>query len=101
MSKTKRLVFQIAIPVALLIAFAGVEVAQRGQRDATPLGESPLIEFQNVSISQSQVQQFLKGDVRVIKDMKALPESVVKAFTKTGGTRLTIANPGKKFEQRM
>jgi hypothetical protein len=44
------------------------------------------------------MQQFLAGDFRIVRDMKALPEPVVEAFTETGGSRLTIANPGERFE---
>lgn len=94
MFKAKRWYFIFAFIIALLIALAGVEFAQR---NTAALHDSPLIEFPSVSISPVEVHQFLEGDFRVIKDMKALPEPVVKVFTETGGTRLTIANPGKKF----
>ena len=98
MAKGGRLVVRIAFVVALLIAFVGIEVAQHSRQGLTPLGESPLIEFPSAPMSQLEVQRFLEGDIRLIKDMKALPEPVIKAFTETGGSRLTIANPGKTFE---
>jgi len=49
-------------------------------------------------MSQSSLQQFVAGDFRIVRDMKALPEPVVKEFTEKGGSRLTIANPGERFE---
>jgi len=82
----------------VLIGFVVIALVQRVRRVLIPLGESPPIEFPAVSISQSEVQQFLDGDFRLIKDMKALPEPLIKAFTETGGSRLTMANPGKEFQ---
>jgi hypothetical protein len=48
--------------------------------------------------SQSELEQFLDGDFHLITDMEAMPKPVIKAFTETGGSRLTIANPGKGFQ---
>lgn len=62
-----------------------------------PLGRPRLVEHVD-SMSQSSMQQFLDRDFRIVRDMKALPEPVVKAFTEEGGSRLTIANPGERFE---
>ena len=70
---------------ALLIVYGGIEVVHWKLR---PLGESPLIEFPAVPISQSEVEQFLDGDFQLITDIEALPEPVVKAFTETGGSNL-------------
>ena len=97
MPRAKGLVVPIACVV--LIAFVNIDLAHRGRRDLTPLGDSPLIEFPTVPISQAVVQQFLDDDFRFIKDTKALPKPVIQAFTETGGSRLTIANPGKEFEE--
>jgi hypothetical protein len=91
-----RLTTRIAISFATaLLVYAGVEVVHWRLR---PLGESPRIEFPAVPISQSEVEQFLDGDFQLITDMEALPEPVIKAFTETGGSRLTVANPGKRFQ---
>src|SRR5215467_4897080 len=90
-----RLSTRIAIPVAaVLFMYAGFEVARWSEK---PLGESPRIEFPS-PIGQSEVEQFLDGDFQLIKDMKALPEPLIHAFTEIGGSRLTVANPGKRFE---
>jgi hypothetical protein len=96
MLKPMRLSTRIAILfAAVLMVYGGVEVVHWKLR---PLGESPLIEFPAVPISQSEVEQFLDGDFQLITDMEALPEPVIKAFTETGGSRLTVANPGKRFQ---
>src|SRR5215469_7121916 len=80
---------------ALLLLCAGGEVVYWRLR---PLGESPGIEFPAVPTSQAEAEQFLDGDFQVITDMEALPEPVIKAFTEKGGSRLTVANPGKRFQ---
>lgn len=83
-----------------ILLIAGWLVVARLKQDATPLGPSLMIDYRplNAPIAQSDVQRFLDGDFRIIKDMKALPEPVIKAFTERGGSRLTIASPGEKFE---
>lgn len=96
MLKSTRLSTRVAIFfAAVLLVCAGVEVVHRRLR---PLGESPLIEFPAVPISQSEVEQFLDGDFQLVKDMNALPDPVIKAFTENGGSRLTVANPGKRYQ---
>lgn len=96
MLKQTRLRTRIAVfSAAALLVCAGVGVVYWRLR---PLGESPRIEFPAVPISQSELEQFLDGDFQLITDMKALPEPVIKAFTETGGSRLTVANPGKTFQ---
>ncbi len=96
MRKRRRLSARIAVTLtAVLLVYAGVELVRWRLR---PLGESPRIEFPAVPISQSEAEQFLDDDFQLITDMKALPEPVIKAFTETGGSRLTVANPGKRFQ---
>ena len=96
MLKPTRLSKRIAITfAAVLFLTAGVEVVHWRLRR---LGDSPPIQFPAVPIPQSEVEQFLDGDFRLIKDVKALPEPVIKAFTETDGSRLAIANPGKRFQ---
>ena len=43
-------------------------------------------------------QRLLDGDFTIVKDVKALPRPVVESFTEQGGSRLLMANPGKRFE---
>ena len=96
MLKQTRLSTRIAfLFTAVLLLCAGVEVVHWRLR---PLGVSPGIEFPAVPTSQSQAEQFLDGDFQLITDTEALPEPVIKAFTEKGGSRLTIANPGKRFQ---
>ncbi len=96
MLKQTRLSIRIAFfatPVLLLCA--GVEVVRWRLR---PLGVSPGIEFPAVPASQLEAEQFLDGDFQPVTAMDALPEPVIKAFTEKGGSRLTVANPGKRFQ---
>ena len=91
MANGRRLALRIAFMLAAVVVFGIAIISCR------PLGEPRLVE--NIgSMSQSSMQQFLDGDFRIVRDMKALPEPVVKAFTEKGGSRLTIANPGERFE---
>jgi len=96
MLKQTRLSTRIAFFVAaVLLVCAGVEVVHWRIR---PLGVSPGIEFPAAPISQTEVEQFLDGDFQLITDMESLPEPVIKAFTEKGGSRLTVADPGKAFQ---
>lgn len=88
----------ISVGAAILL-IAGWIVAAGLKQDAIPLGPSPLVDYlPNTRIAQSDVQHFLDADFRIVRDMNALPGYVIKAFTERGGSRLTIANPGKRFE---
>jgi len=79
-----------------LFVVAGIAVAylQKGKS----LGEGPRIEYPSGEMSQSAREQFLQGDFSLIKDVRALPAPVLQAFTEQGGSRLTMANPGKDFQ---
>jgi hypothetical protein len=63
----------------------------------TPLGDAPVLTFPHSGIPSSAERQFLASDFTIIKDVKALPRPVLQAFTEEGGSRFTLANPGKKF----
>ena len=91
MAENRGVTLRIAFMFSVVVIFGIAIVSCR------TLGEPRLVE--NIgSMSQSSMQQFLDGDFRIVRDMKALPEPVVKAFTEKGGSRLTIANPGESFE---
>ena len=79
-----------------LLVVAGIAVAylQKGKS----LGEGPRIEYPSGEISQSAREQFLQGDFSLIKDVRALPAPVLQTFTEQGGSRPTMANPGKDFQ---
>ena len=90
-AKSRILTLRIAFMLtAVAVVFGGIACWWR------PLGEPRLVEHID-SMSQSSMQQFLVGDFRIVREMKALPEPVVEAFTERGGSRLTIANPGERF----
>ena len=58
------------------------------------LGQAPSIEFPSTGVAQAE--EFLDGNFSVITDGRNLPNPVLAAFTERGGSRLVIANPGKK-----
>lgn len=89
----------IAIILAVMVAvFGGVAVFHHWKHNTIPLGQPAPIKQSIQSMSQSAELDFLASEFQVVKDMRALPAPVIKAFTEAGGTRLTIANPGERFE---
>jgi hypothetical protein len=86
----------IASILAAFVLVAGIKLIQIAAGKASPLGEAMPLNFPSVSISE--VQHFLDDDFKPITDVRYLPRPVLSAFTEQGGTRLLIANPGKKFE---
>ena len=81
-----------------LFAVAGIAVAYLQKGKSPALGEGPQIEYPSGEMSQSAREQFLQGDFSLTKDVRALPAPVLRAFTEQGGSRLTMANPGKDFQ---
>jgi len=63
-----------------------------------PLGEPRRIGFANKELSPEEQLQFLGGNFRIIKNLRELPGPVLDALMEEGGTRLTMVNPGKRFE---
>ena len=96
MPEPKRFRARLAIAfTAVLLVCAGVAFARWRMR---PLGDSPAMEFPDVSMSQAEVEQFLDGDFQLIQHMRDLPDPLIQAFTETGGSRLTMADPGESFQ---
>lgn len=88
----------IAMFVSLgLCVLAGLSLYHRWKSTLRPLGEGPLIEYPSDKKAQSEIQQFFVGNFLIIKDVKNLPPAVLRAFTEQNGSRLVMANPGKKF----
>lgn len=102
MPKAKRLVLGIALISAAVVAVVAVFVVivaySHWKQGTIPLGEPPPIKNPPAAMSLSAMQQFFDCDFQIVKDFKSLPGPVVLAFTESGGSRLTIANPGGKFE---
>jgi hypothetical protein len=92
MAKLKTIL--ICTGVALLIA--GIAVAYALNHREKPLWEVE-VAFPSARISPSALQIFLTGDFTIVKDMKMLPPPVLQAYTERGGSRLVMANPGKRF----
>jgi hypothetical protein len=82
--------------LAVLLLIGVIKIIQIWAGNASPLGEETLINFP--AISPPGTQQFLEGDFEIIKRVEALPRPVLLAFAEQGGSRLSIANPGEKFE---
>ncbi len=68
-------------------------------RHGKPLGDSPHVEFPTTVKSPEEIEEFLSGNYAVIDRVELLPEPVRFLYTEVGGTRFTMANPGKKFEK--
>jgi hypothetical protein len=96
MARNRKLFVIIASILAALVLVAGMKLFQIVAGNASPLGEAMPLNFP--SISTSEVQRFLDGDFKPIADVRSLPLPVLAAFTEQGGSRLLMANPGKKFE---
>ena len=62
-----------------------------------PLNEIE-IKFPSHHLSSADLQSFLAGDFTTVQDMRQLPGPVLQAYTERGGSRLVMANPGKRFE---
>jgi hypothetical protein len=95
---SRRLAIAIVVACSLLFALARTGVLRYWAQASQALGEAPRIEFSPAGISQAERKQFLDGDFTIVKDVKALPRPVINAFTEKGGSRLLMANPGKRFE---
>jgi hypothetical protein len=93
-----RLAVAIAVACSLLFALARTGVLPYCAQASQALGEAPRIEFPAAGISQAERKQFLDGDFKIVRDMKALPPPIINAFTEERGSRLVMANPGKPFE---
>jgi hypothetical protein len=79
-------------------AIGGVAAFHHWKQKRIPLGQPAPIKLSIQSMSESAQLDFLASEFQIVKDMKALPAPVIKAFTEAHGTRLTIANPGESFE---
>lgn len=97
MAMNAKAVLTIGLVSSALLAGVGISIAERQKTPAKPLGDGPVVEFPSTEISQLARQRFLDGDFTIIRDVKALPKPVLQVFTEQGGSRLLIANPGKKF----
>jgi|SRR6266566_2978905 len=94
----RTLAVSVLLAFAFLFALARTGLLGYWGQASQPLGEAPRIEFPAAAISQTEKREFLDGDFTIVTDLKALPRSIVAAFTEQGGSRLLMANPGKRFE---
>ena len=97
MSITRKWKLAIVAICAVFVAATGNELAH-WLGWIKPLGQSPPIEFPIQSLPKVEAREFLEGDFRIITDVRNLPGPVLQAYTEVGGTRLLMANPGKKFQ---
>jgi hypothetical protein len=80
----------------LRLLLAAIAIICHGCK-AQPLGEAPRLEFQQEGDPRPEIEAFLHDDFTIVKDLRRLPRSVLRAFTEEGGSRLVIVNPGKEF----
>ena len=88
----------LALGVLFLATFLFVAIRVIHGWMAKPLGAGPYVAFPSVGLSFLEREKFLEGDFTIIKDMNALPSSVLHLYTEQGGTRLLMANPGERFD---
>ncbi|HYL61009.1 MAG TPA: hypothetical protein VE077_00180 [Candidatus Methylomirabilis sp.] len=96
MSTLRKVFVATALIFAVAIALLGYRLFHG--RIAKPLGNSPPVSFPSAGLSLQEKEKFLDGNFTIIKDMYALPPSVLNVYTEKGGTRLLMANPGERFE---
>jgi hypothetical protein len=96
MSTFRKLFAATALVFAVALALLGYTLFHG--RIAKPLGNAPAVTFPSAGLRLQEWEKFLDGDFTIIKDMKALPRSVLHVYTEQGGTRLLMADPGKRFE---
>jgi hypothetical protein len=98
MQINRTLAASVLVAFAFLFALTRTGLFSYWGQASQPLGKAPRIEFPAAAISQTEKREFLDGDFSIVTDVKALPHSVVAAFIEQGGSRLLMANPGKRFE---
>ena len=88
----------VFVILSLVILFGGILAIRERSADHKPLGESPSIRFESTAAPDDTTRLFLEGNFAIIKDVQALPASILKACTEIGGSRHVLANPGHRFE---
>jgi hypothetical protein len=88
----------IVIAFCILFATSRTGILRNWWQASKPLGGTPRIDFPTGEVSESTVEEFLNGGYRIIRNMEALPNPLLRAFTEENGSRLVMANPGESFE---
>ena len=82
------------LAAALLVSIAWV----RSRSVSIPLGEASPIEFPGEGFSQSQREEFLRGEFATTRKVETLPASFIRLVTEQNGSRFVMADPGEVFE---
>lgn len=82
----------------LLLVLLAVSAYMLAGHEARGLGESPRISFPGTAKSPQDLSEFVAGNFEPIATVEKLPKPVRLAFTEVGGSRLTMANAGQKFQ---
>ncbi len=90
----KWLLFGSIFLLVLLAAFA----YSFAKRRAKPLAAAPQISFPAADKPTTEIEEFLSGDFAIVNRVELLPKPVRLAFTEANGSRLTMADPGEKFQ---
>ena len=62
-----------------------------------PLQEQVPMNFPSTDLPAAEPASFLDGDFTIMDKMRALPSAIIANYTELDGTRLTMADPGRKF----
>jgi hypothetical protein len=93
MSKTKNVLGFAGVGLLIAAIIGAYVLVSHGK----PLNEIE-INFPSQHLSSNDLQAFLAGDFTIVRDMRQLPGPVLQAYTERGGSRLVMANRGKRFE---
>lgn len=97
MGKNPKWIVLRGLAGVVLLTIVGFFAAQWWKTADKPLGATPLAEFPRIAVAQAARERFLDADFIIVKDVKALPRSVLRLFTEEGGSRLLMANSGEDF----
>jgi hypothetical protein len=86
----------IAIAATALLVCSGLFIVHL-LKPAEPLREGPPITYPATALSPLAKGQFLGGDFRIVRKVEDLPQPVRIVFAEKGGSRVLMADPGKKF----
>jgi hypothetical protein len=92
MSNLKRVL--VCIAVGLIAVIIGTYAFMPREKRLNKIE----INFPSQHLSSIDLQAFLAGDFKLVRDTRRLPSSVLQAYTERGGSRLAMANPGTRFE---
>ena len=86
----------IALAATALLICSGLLIVHLF-RPTEPLREGPPVAYSTTTLPPLAREQFLVGNFRIVRKVEELPPPVRLVFTENGGSRVLMADPGKKF----